>query len=57
MGKIVIYKKNDEFHWKLIARNGRVIAYSGEGYKTKWGAVRSIGNLSKYANSPIIDET
>ena len=57
MGKIIIYKDNNLYYWKLIARNGRVIAYSGEGYKTKWGVVRSIGNLSKYANSPIIDET
>jgi len=40
--KIRIYKdKRGEWRWRMVARNGRIVADSGEGYTTKRGAVRA----------------
>jgi uncharacterized protein YegP (UPF0339 family) len=34
--KIVLYKdKKGEYRWRLVARNGRIIADSAESYKQK----------------------
>lgn len=43
-----------EFRWNLIARNGRKVACSGEGYKTKASLLKI---LSKIHSSNIIDDT
>ena len=41
--KIVIYKDGKgEYRWKLVARNGRVVADSGEGYKRKSGILKTL---------------
>ena len=40
--KITIYKDMmGEWRWNLKAKNHKVIADSGEGYKTKWGCKRA----------------
>ena len=42
-GKFQIYKdKKGEWRWRLVARNGRIVADSAEGYKTKWGAWKAV---------------
>lgn len=30
-----------EWRWRLVARNGRIVAESGEGYKRRYPAVRA----------------
>ena len=32
--------KADEWRWRLVAGNGKVVADSSEGYVTKWGCKR-----------------
>lgn len=34
-----------EFRWRLKARNGRIVADSGEGYRDENGATRAWNNL------------
>lgn len=36
-----------EFRWRLIARNGNIIAESGEGYKKKADLKRSIKSIQE----------
>jgi uncharacterized protein len=37
--KFILYRdKHREWRWRLKAKNGRVLADSGEGYKRKGGA-------------------
>lgn len=30
-----------EWRWSLVAKNGKIVADSSEGYKTKWGCKRA----------------
>lgn len=40
--KFNIYRDNNsEWRWRLVSRNGRIIADSGEGYKGKSGAIKA----------------
>ena len=39
----------DEWRWRLVARNGRVIADSGEGYTRETDAVRAAQHVMKIA--------
>lgn len=54
--KFQLYKdKADEYRWRLRARNGRIIATSGEGYQNKNDAVAAI-DLVKGCKDAIIEE-
>lgn len=45
--KLTIYQdKSLEWRWRLRAANGRTIADSGEGYKTKNGVIRAVEMFS-----------
>ena len=45
--KFQVYPDNaGEYRWRLIARNGRQLADSGEGYKRRDRCVRSIVRFS-----------
>ena len=48
--------KNDQFYWRLKARNGEVIAVS-EGYTTKAKAIQGIQSLQENAASIVKDLT
>ena len=49
-GKFEIYTdKAGEYRWKLKATNGRQIASSGEGYKTKASLMTGIASVRKNA--------
>lgn len=39
--------KNNQWYWKLVARNGRSIAISGEGYKRRRGCLKAIDSIKK----------
>lgn len=46
MPKFVIYRDaRNEFRWKCVARNGKIIADSGEGYTTLQSAKKGIRAL------------
>ena len=52
-----LYKdKKSEWRWRLIAKNKKVIAVSGEGYKEKRSAVRMIGKIILLADTTTIKE-
>lgn len=41
--KIDIYKAADnQWRWRLKAKNGKIVADSGEGYLTRWGCKRAV---------------
>lgn len=57
MAKFEVYKDGrGEFRFRLKANNGQVIA-TGEGYKTKAGALNGIASIKKNAPDPSIDDT
>lgn len=46
MYKAKVYKdEKGEWRWTLIARNGRKVACSGEGYKNRAHCVRMVAKL------------
>lgn len=46
MGQFEIYKGNDkQWYWRLIAKNGQIVAVAGEGYKRRDGVLKSIQRL------------
>ncbi len=55
--KFVLFKdKKHEWRWKLLARNGKSIAVSGEGYKRSSAARRAIYRVRASGNTPLIVE-
>lgn len=53
----VLYRdKAGEHRWKLVASNGRIVADSGEGYKTKTGARHAAEALKGKAGTATIRE-
>lgn len=44
--KVDVYQGADGQHyWRLKAKNGRVVATGGEGYKTRTGVLRALWSL------------
>ena len=45
--KLIYFKDSKgEWRWHIKARNGRIMADSGEGYKTRRGVLKAIGTIS-----------
>ena len=38
---IKVYKASDGWRWRLVARNGYIVADSGQKYSARWRAVRA----------------
>jgi uncharacterized protein YegP (UPF0339 family) len=50
--------KIGDFHWRLIHRNGRIIAKSGEGYTTKVNAIHGLNSVKQNVpDAPVADMT
>lgn len=50
--------KKREVRWKLVHRNGRIIACSGEGYRRRIDALNGIRSVKRNCkNAGIVDET
>jgi len=49
-----IFKAKDGWRWRLWARNGRMIAVSGEAYKRKAAAIKQCENLQDYASQSTV---
>jgi uncharacterized protein YegP (UPF0339 family) len=44
--KFHVYKsRNCEWRWRLVARNGRIVAESGEGYKSRAHILKMIAKV------------
>ena len=41
-----IYKAKDGWRWRLWARNGRIVAESGEAYRSKWKCTDMVIDIS-----------
>ncbi|MFH1897056.1 MAG: DUF1508 domain-containing protein [Candidatus Desantisbacteria bacterium] len=57
MYKLQIYKdKKKELRWRLIARNGKIVCDSGEGYKKMTSLTRIVTKLfhDKIASGEIV---
>ncbi len=48
MSRFEVYEANDDWRWRLIARNGEIVA-TGEGYKTCNGAIRGTEAMRRAA--------
>lgn len=47
--RLVIYKDAlGEWRWRLIAANGRVVADSGEGYRSRRNAIHAAAKLQAF---------
>ncbi|MFC3957488.1 HVO_2922 family protein [Halovivax cerinus] len=51
----VFRDRADEWRWRLVARNGRIIADSGEGYTSKQGAERGIESVKRSAADATVE--
>ena len=50
--------KIGDFHWRLIHRNGRIIAKSGEGYTAKVNAIHGLNSVKQNVpDAPVADMT
>ena len=49
--KIVILKKRNQWYWKLVARNGKILAHS-ETYSSQRKAIKTATKLSSLLVSP-----
>ena len=50
--KLIYFKdKKGEWRWHIKARNGRIIACSGEGYKSGSTMMKSVEKLVRYVIS------
>jgi uncharacterized protein YegP (UPF0339 family) len=46
-----VYKdRADEWRWRMVASNGRIVADSGEGYSSRSGARRALRNVQGNAD-------
>jgi uncharacterized protein YegP (UPF0339 family) len=54
--KFVVFKDaRGEYRWKLVARNGRSVAVSGEGFKRKHHAAACVRLIRGYPR--VVDQT
>jgi uncharacterized protein YegP (UPF0339 family) len=52
-----IYKdKKEEFRFRLVAKNGEIIALGSEGYAAKRSAINAMKKLKDWANTDVINE-
>jgi uncharacterized protein YegP (UPF0339 family) len=56
--KFVMFKDEiGEWRWRLVGRNGRIIAAAGEGFKRKGGCKKSVEKVREGAlMAPIVEE-
>ena len=55
--KFHVYKdRRNEYRWRLIAANGKILADSAEGYTTKQSCKDGIELVKGTTNAPLIDD-
>lgn len=48
--------QSEEFRWRLVSSNGRIVADSGEGYSSKGGARRAIETVQGAAGTATVSD-
>lgn len=43
--RFALYVAKDGWRWRLIATNGKIVADSGESYKTRTGALKTVRSI------------
>lgn len=57
-GKIKVYRDAaDEYRWRLVGSNGRIIADSAEGYASKYNCEQAVRRFRDAASTAIIVES
>jgi uncharacterized protein YegP (UPF0339 family) len=55
--KFHVYKdRRNEYRWRLIAANGKILADSAEGYTTKQSCKDGIELVKGTTNAPVLDD-
>lgn len=44
--KFEVYKSRGQWRWRMVARNGRIVATSGEAYKRRADALKGVLSVS-----------
>lgn len=58
MWKLTIYRdRRGQWRWRIKARNGRIIAESGEGYVSKFNARRAAERIKNAIDSWVLVRT
>lgn len=52
--QFLVYQSADGWRWRLVARNGRIVADSGEAYARKAGAIRACKAMQAYVLPQIV---
>lgn len=52
----VFEDKANEWRWRMVASNGRIVADSGEGYSSKSGARRALENVQQRSDDASVTE-
>jgi len=52
-----VYKgEDDQWYWRLLDKNGKVVAVAGEGFRRRSGAVAAAKRMPEWAKSTVISE-
>jgi uncharacterized protein YegP (UPF0339 family) len=55
-GFLIFQDRRLQWRWTLIARNGRIVADSGEGYASKAHAKRAVASTRRIAATAAVTE-
>lgn len=55
--KLEIYKANrsQDWRWRVVARNGKIVASSSEGFNTRYGAKRNLKATLRYLSDLVVE--
>lgn len=55
--RFVLFRRSDMWRWRLVVRNGRAVAESGQGYHNRRDCLASVAMVvATTAQTPIEDE-
>lgn len=49
-------RKNNEWYWRVVAKNGRIVAVGGESFKRRAGVLNAFHSLFDFEAAPVIEE-
>lgn len=53
--KLEIYKEiGREWRWRVVARNGKIVAASSEGFATRYGAKRNLKSTLRHLTKLVL---
>lgn len=51
--KFQVYKAKDGFRWRAVAQNKKIVAESGEAYKTKGGCCLALARFRSHVSEAL----